>query len=118
MSLNPYPHPDDLWGPRTQRRQLVECIKAKAKIDIRDGVKWITYPDEIRKSRKTINVIVEMPENALTKSCHEGRHHQCNHRRGARHETGVWFRVTGRLGFTWRCGCLCHHHPERIGMLF
>ncbi|GAB4983844.1 hypothetical protein MAHJHV58_49080 [Mycobacterium avium subsp. hominissuis] len=112
-----YPHPEDLWEPRNHTAGPVDCIKSKAKVQVRDGVKWITYRDEIRRARKTIPVIVEMPENAATKSCHEGRHHQCNHRRGARHEGGVWLKVT-KPAFIWRCGCLCHAHPERIGLLF
>lgn len=117
MTISTYPHPDDFWEPRDKHPGPVDCIKPKAQVQVRDGVKWITYPDEIRRSRKNIPVIVEMPENAPTKSCHEGRHHQCDHRRGARQESGVWLKVT-KPSFRWRCGCLCHNHPERIGLLF
>ncbi len=104
MNLDLHPHPDDFWEPRQHPPGPVDCIKPKAKVQVRDGVKWITYPDQIHKSRKTIPVIVEMPENAATKSCHEGRHHQCNrrhhqcnHRRGARHEGGVWLKKSPNL---------------------
>lgn len=79
---------------------------------LRTGVRTL-----IRKSRKTVKVIVEMPENASSKSCNEGRHHHCDHRRGGHHEGGVWLKVT-RPAFRWQCGCLCHNHPERIGLLF
>lgn len=117
MIFDLHPHPDDFWEPRDKYPDPVDRIKPKAKVQIRAGVKWITYHDEIRRSRQTIPVIVEMPENAATKSCHEGRHHQCDHRRGARQEGGVWLKIT-KPAFIWRCGCLCHSHPERIGLLF
>jgi hypothetical protein len=39
------------------------------------------------------------------------------HRRSGPHEGGVWLRIT-RPMFLWRCGCLCHRDPERIGLLF
>ena len=110
-------HPEDLWIPRDRIPQPADQIKHKAKVDLRDGIKWITYPDEIRRSRKNVPVIVEMPENAHTKSCHENRHHDCNHRRGAAHESGVWLKAT-KPSFLWRCGCPCHNYPEHIGMLF
>jgi hypothetical protein len=38
----------------------IERIKRRARVDIRDGRPWITYPDEINGT----NVIVEMPNNA------------------------------------------------------
>ena len=117
MTLQQPPHPDDLWEPREHTPQAVDRVQPKSAVDVRDGVKWIVYRDEIRRSGKTIPVIVEMPENAPTQSCSAGRHHQCNHRRGARHEGGVWLRIA-KPGFRWRCGCLCHRHPERIGLLF
>jgi hypothetical protein len=110
-------HPDDLWEPREHFLNPVDCVKPKAKVEIRDGTKWITYHDEIRQGRKTVPIIVELPQNASTKSCHEGRHHRCNHRRGERHEGGVWLKIT-RPAFLWRCGCPCHRDPERIGLLF
>lgn len=116
MTLYLHPHPDDFWEPRTQRPHPIDCIKRKAKVDIRDGVKWITYHDDLGRGRRKNPVIVEMPQDAPTKSCDEGRHHQCNHRRGARHEGGVL--LSNRPMFLWRCGCLCHNHPERIGLLF
>jgi len=58
-----------------------------------------------------------MPLNAPTNSCQQGRHHQCNHRRGAAYEGGVLLKIT-KPSFLWRCGRLCHVHPERIGLLF
>ena len=42
-----------------------ERIKRRAKIRYVDGIRWITYPDEINGTK----VIVDMPVNALTKSC-------------------------------------------------
>ena len=63
----------------------VRCLKKRAKIDIRNGVKWITYPNIINGA----DVIVEMPLNAPTKSCHEDRHDHCPHRLGAPQEGGV-----------------------------
>ncbi|MDQ2626858.1 MAG: hypothetical protein M3Y90_07625 [Actinomycetota bacterium] len=115
--MHPNLHPSDLWEPRDRCPGPVDQIKPRAKVQIRDGCKWITYRDEIRRGRKTIAVIVEMPENAPTKSCHDGRHHQCSHRRGERHESGIWLKAT-QPAFLWRCGCPCHVHPERIGLLF
>jgi hypothetical protein len=47
----------------------VEQIKRRAKVTIRDSRRWITYPDEINGA----NVIVEMPVDAPTKSCDQGR---------------------------------------------
>jgi hypothetical protein len=110
-------HPSDFWEPRTGGPLPVDQIKPRAKVEIRDGRTWITYRDEIRQGRKTTAVIIEMPIDAPTKSCHEGRHHHCSHRRGERHEGGVWLKVT-KPTFLWRCGCLCHRDPERIGLLF
>jgi len=95
----------------------VDCIKRRAKVFTREGRQWITFPDEIRRGKKTTPVIVEMPQDAPTKSCHEDRHHHCAHRRGALHEGGIWLKAT-RPAFLWRCGCLCHREPERIGLLF
>jgi hypothetical protein len=109
-------HPHDFWEPH-RSAPIVDRIKAKAKVEIRDGRKWITYPDEIRRGRQSIRVVVEMPDNALTKSCHEGRHHQCGHRRSGPHEGGIGLKIT-KPSFIWRCGCHCHTDPERIGLLF
>jgi hypothetical protein len=95
----------------------VDYIKRRAKVYTREGQQWIVYPDEIRRGTKITQVIVEMPQDAPTKSCHDGRHHHCTHRRGGPHEGGVWLKVTRPL-FLWRCGCLCHRDPERIGLLF
>ena len=109
-------HPLDFWEPH-RPAAIVDQFKPRSKVDVRDGRKWITYRDTIRRSRKTIAVVVEMPENAPTKSCDQGRHHQCGHRRGGPHEGGIGLKVT-KPSFIWRCGCACHRDPERIGLLF
>jgi hypothetical protein len=90
-----------------------EQIKRHAKVTVRDRRKWITYPDQI----KGIDAIVDMPENAPTKSCDEGRHDHCPHRLGGPQEGGVELKRS-RPGFTWRCGCPCHRDPFRVGRLF
>ena len=110
-------HHSDLWEPRDDTPQPADCIKRQARVDTREGRRWIIYPDEIRRGKKTTHVIVEMPQDAPTKSCHEARHHQCSHRRGGPHEAGVWLKVTRPL-FLWRCGCFCHSDPQRTGLLF
>jgi hypothetical protein len=56
----------------------IERIKRRARVDIRDGRPWIIYPDEINGT----NVIVEMPNNAPTKSFDQSRHDVCPHRLG------------------------------------
>lgn len=89
----------------------VRAIKKGAKIFNRDGQRWITYPDEIKGQ----SVVVEMPRDAPTKSCHEGRHDRCPHRLGGPQEGGVLMKLPG---FTWRCGCPCHRDPHRAGRLF
>lgn len=43
----------------------VKRIQPHAKVHKRDGQRWIIYPDDINGTK----VIVEMPENAPTKSC-------------------------------------------------
>lgn len=91
----------------------VERIKRHAKIRYVDGIRWITYPDEINRAK----VIVDMPVNALTKSCHHGRHDHCPHRLGGPQEGGVVLKVS-LPGFVWRCGCPCHRDPFRAGRLF
>ena len=48
----------------------VERIKRHAKIRYVEGIRWITYPDEINGAK----VIVDMPVNAPTKTCDQGRH--------------------------------------------
>jgi hypothetical protein len=63
----------------------IERIKRRARVDIRDGRPWITYPDEINGT----NVIVEMPDNAPTKSYDQSRHGDCPHRLGGPQEGGV-----------------------------
>ena len=66
-------------------RAARERIKRHAKIRYVDGIRWITYPDEINGTK----VIVDMPVNALTKSCDQGRHDSCPHRLGGPQEGGV-----------------------------
>lgn len=88
-------------------------VKKRSKITEREGVRWITYPDVVNGG----DVIVEMPVNAPTKSCHEGRHDHCAHRLGGPHEGGVLLKVS-LPGFNWRCGCPCHRDPHRAGRLF
>ena len=94
------------------------CIKRHAKIHNKiekNGRtrRWITYPDEINGTK----VIVEMPDNALTKSCDQDRHDDCPHRLGGPQEGGATLKLS-LPGFTWRCGCLCHRDPFRAGRLF
>lgn len=62
---------EDFWEPRDKYSAPVEAIKHKAKVDIRDSVAWITYPDDHGRGRRKKPGIVEMPENAPTKSCNE-----------------------------------------------
>jgi len=62
-------------------------------------------------------IIVEMPDNATTKSCDHGRHDHCVHRLGGPAEGGVLLKL-GLPGFLWRCGCPCHRDPHRAGRLF
>ncbi|HUO39094.1 MAG TPA: hypothetical protein VMU34_15230 [Mycobacterium sp.] len=99
------------WVGSTSRP--VECIKRGAKVAKKEGRNWITYPDEINGTK----VIVEMPDNAPTKSCDQGRHDTCPHRLGGPQEGGVTLKY-GLNGFTWRCGCACHRDPFRAGRLF
>jgi hypothetical protein len=84
----------------------VEQIKRRVKVRI-------TYPDEI----EGVNVIVEMPVDAPTKSCSQARHDDCPHRLGGPQEGGVILKLS-LPGFNWRCGCLCHRDPFRAGRLF
>lgn len=74
--------------------------------------KWITFRDVM----DGVEVIIDMPENALTKSCYQDRHRDCPHRLGAAQEGGVILKV-GLPGFHWRCGCPCHNDPAQAGML-
>ncbi|MCW2651666.1 MAG: hypothetical protein JWR32_2642 [Mycobacterium sp.] len=90
-----------------------ERIKRGAKVDTRDGHRWITYRDDIDGTQ----VIVEMPSNAPTRSCEHGRHDDCLHRLGGPAEGGVTIKLS-LPGFTWRCGCPCHSDPFRAGRLF
>lgn len=89
-------------------------IKRGAKVVKRDGVKWITYPDTIGG----VDVVIEMPETAPTKSCHEGRHDDCPHRLGGPHEGGHMLKGGLATYFIWRCHCPCHRDPQRAGRLF
>ncbi|KQH80013.1 hypothetical protein AO501_12535 [Mycobacterium gordonae] len=99
----------------------ITCLKRRAKVQFREerhhlGVsrrRWITYPDVING----VPVVVEMPDNAPTKTCDEGRHDRCGHRLGGPHEGGILLKL-GLPGFCWRCGCPCHNDPHRAGRLF
>ena len=79
-----------------------------------DGHSWITYRD-YRRGKK---VIIEMPDNAPTRTCDTGRHQHCPHRLGAPAEGGN--EIVGRYYriFHWRCGCPCHRDPQQLGWLF
>lgn len=103
--------PWEQWVGSTTRP--VEGNTHGAKVEIRDGRRWITYRDEIAGNA----VIVSMPDNAPTKSCDRDRHDDCPHRLGGRQEGGVVLKLS-LPGFTWRCGCACHHDPLRAGRLF
>jgi hypothetical protein len=105
------PDPWERWCGSTV--EPVRCLKKRAKVDIRNGVKWITYPD----TTKDVDVIVEMPLDAPTKSCDNGRHDHCQHRLGGPQEGGVLLKLT-LPGGLWRCGCPCHNDPHRAGRLF
>lgn len=91
----------------------VQCIKRRAKVYTKDGQRWISYPDEVNGQK----VIVEMPANAPTKTCDQGRHDHCGHRLGGPHEGGILLKLS-LPGFNWRCGCPCHRDPFRAGRLF
>ena len=77
------------------------------------GRRWITFAME----RAGVQLIVDMPENAPTKSCAEARHDDCAHRLGGRAEGGELLKA-GLSPFVWRCGCACHNDPTRAGFLF
>jgi hypothetical protein len=99
------------WVGSTARP--IEYIKRGAKVRQKDGRRWISYPDEINGTK----VIVEMPDNAPTKSCQQNRHDACPHRLGGPQEGGVTLKLS-LPGFTWRCGCACHRDPFQAGRLF
>ena len=111
MDSNDPPEYWEQWAGSTT--PPIEMIKRGAKVATRGGKRWITYRDEINGTA----VIVEMPVDALTKSCDQGRHDKCPHRLGGPQEGGVTIKVS-LPGFTWRCGCPCHRDPFRIGRLF
>jgi hypothetical protein len=99
------------WVGSTARP--AEYIKRGAKVTTKQGRRSITYRDEINGT----TVTVEMPDNAPTKSCEQGRHDACPHRLGGPQEGGVALKY-GLNGFIWRCGCPCHRDPFRAGRLF
>lgn len=109
--MNTTPEPWERWCGSTA--EPVRCLKKRAKVDIRSGVKWNTYPDTI----KGVDIIVEMPLDAPTKSCDNGRHDHCPHRLGGPQEGGVLLKLS-LPGGLWRCGCPCHNDPQRAGRLF
>ena len=113
-------HPSDLWGGTTTTTfpcPLTTSSAAPRSTPARSAVDHLPRRDPPGTGKKTTQVIVEMPQDAPTKSCDEDRHHQCAHRRGGPHEGGIWLKVTRPL-FLWRCGCYCHSDPQRTGMLF
>jgi hypothetical protein len=99
------------WTGSTARP--VECVKRRSRIRKENGRAWITYRDQINGA----DVVVDMPDNAPTKSCQQDRHDACPHRLGGPQEGGVALRIT-LPGFIWRCGCPCHRDPFRVGRLF
>lgn len=68
----------------------VDRVKRRAKVRMVDGRRWITYPDEINGTK----VIVDMPDNASTKSCDQERHDACPHRHGGPQEGGVVLKLS------------------------
>ena len=106
------PPPWEQWVGTTARP--VELPRRGAKLDMRDGQRWITYRDEINGQPV---IVGPMPSNAPTKACDEGRHDKCNHRLGAAYEGGIVLKLS-LPGFLWRCGCPCHNDPLRAGRLF
>lgn len=102
----------DPWKAWTCTRETpYHATKKDARVKVRDdGTKWITFRD-FRKGKK---VIVQMPENALTKTCDRGTHPECGHNVGGPYEGGILL----RFNFLWRCGCPCHSNPHQIGLLF
>jgi len=111
MTTDDTPEFWEQWAGSTTRP--VEIIKRGAKIRTRDGQRWISYRDEING----VPVIVDMPRDAPTRSCDQGRHDRCPHRLGGPQEGGVVLKL-GLPGFLWRCGCPCHNDPFRAGRLF
>lgn len=83
-------------------------------VPVGPGRKLITFTYERDGKRY---VCKDMPEDAPTKACDEGRHLDCNHRAGTRCEGGVQLKG-GPDYFIWRCGCACHTDPNRAGLLF
>lgn len=99
------------WCASTAQPEI--RVMKRAKVTMRDGVRWITFPD-VRDGK---DVIVEMPVNAPTKSCGDGRHDDCPHRLGGPQEGGVILKRS-LPGAHWRCGCVCHRDAHRAGRLF
>jgi hypothetical protein len=91
----------------------VERVQRGSRITKREGRLWISFRDDINGAE----VVVEMPDNAPTRSCAAGRHDHCAHRLGGPAEGGILLKF-GLPGFVWRCGCPCHHDPHRAGRLF
>ncbi|ART74335.1 hypothetical protein BTO20_37570 (plasmid) [Mycobacterium dioxanotrophicus] len=107
--------PMELWEQWvTSTVHPIQGFKRGAKVFTRDGQRWITYPDILRGK----NVTIEMPANAPTRKCDQGRHEHCPHRLGQPAEGGVQIVARYYQVFVWRCGCTCHRDPQRIGWLF
>jgi len=111
MSVPDSVQPWERWVGSTARP--VERVKRGAKVELRAGVRWITYRDEVDGTP----VVVSMPSNAPSKSCDQDRHDDCPQRLGGPQEGGVILKLS-LPGFTWRCGCACHNDPHRAGRLF
>lgn len=104
--------PWEQWAGSTTRP--VELPKRGAKVEVRDGRRFITYPDETNGQKV---IVGPMPSNALTNPCDQDRHDDCNHRLSAQCEGGIVLKLS-LPGFLWRCGCPCHNDPIQAGRLF
>ncbi len=77
--------------------------------------RYITFTRTLKDGTK--ETVVDMPDDALTRSCDEGRHGKCLHRRGGYCEGGVTMKG-GLPGFTHRCGCICHRGYGELELEF
>ena len=93
--------------------RLVEHVKPRARVNNRDGRRWITFPDEINGK----NVIVEMPDNAPTSACAHDSHDHSSHRPRRARRGRILLKLS-LPGVLWRCGCPCDRDPHRAARLF
>ena len=100
------------WVGSTARP--VERIKPRARVTKRDGRNWITFPDEINGR----NVIVEMPDNAPTKSLRPRtpRPLRASPRRPGRRRRPC--SSSACPGSSGAADAACHRDPHRAGRLF